>query len=169
MTLSADPGVGDFKEPVIVRTVRVVTVGTVLNGRRMLPKERPSSFRMAHETGLIDACLFELGRIGSPVRVMAVGAGHFPFFQRHMRTALELSLSLQVTLAAHLYLGPLVEEGIFVTDLGKLEAVRGPLHDCVAVGANNSTSSMGACLPISLHSLLMALQAGFVLDAGGHW
>jgi len=80
----------------------------------------------------------------------------------------ELGFSLQVALAADLNLSSLVEKDSFVVDLGQLEAVGGLLHDRVAVGANNSTTGMGACLPVGLNSLLMALEAGVVLDLGRH-
>ena len=57
-----------------------------------------------------------------------------------MGRAHELGLSLQVALAANLYLGPLVKEDGLVADLGELETIRGLLHDRVAVGANDSTA-----------------------------
>jgi len=83
--------------------------------------------------------------------------------------ALERGLSLEVTLAADLYLCPLVEKWISVADLSELKAIRGLLHNGVAVSANNSTTGMRAGEPVSLNSLLMALEAGVVLDLRGHW
>src|SRR5207245_3053517 len=98
-----------------------MTVGAILHSRRMLPEERAAPFRMAQVTGLVNARLFELGRIRGSVRVVAVGAGQLAFFKRHMGRAHELGSSLQVTLAANLGLGPLVEERSLVSDLGELE------------------------------------------------
>ena len=168
MTRGTDPGIGNFKEPVVVRAMRIMAVGAVLHDRRMFPHERSPSLRMAHVTGLIDACLFKLGGVRGAVRIVTVGAGHLSFPERHVRRALERGHPLKVTLTADLYLRPLVEKWISVTDLGQLEAVGGLLHDRVAVGANNSPASMGARLPVGLNSLLMALEAGVVLDMGGH-
>ena len=71
-----------------------MAVAAVLQDRRMLPEEWPTPLRMAHVTGLINACLLELGRVGGAVGIVAVGAGELPFSQRHVRTALERGLSL---------------------------------------------------------------------------
>jgi len=169
MTLCANPWVSNFEQPVVYRAVRLMAIGAILNCGSMLPEERSASFCMAHETGLIDARLFELGRIRSPVRVVAVSAGQLPFSKRHVGRTHELGFPLQMALAADLYLRSLVKKGRLVVDLGELEAVGGFLHDRVAVGANNSTSGMRACFPVGLHSLLMALEASVVLDLGGHW
>ena len=169
MTLCANPWVSNFEQPVVYRTVRLMAIGAILNCGSMLPEERSASFCMAHETGLIDARLFELGRIRSPVRVVAVSAGQLPFSKRHVGRTHELGFPLPMAFAADLYLRSLVKKGRLVVDLGELEAVGGFLHDRVAVGANNSTSGMRACFPVGLHSLLMALEASVVLDLGGHW
>ena len=71
-----------------------MAVAAVLQDRRMLPEEWPAPLRMAHVTGLINACLLELGRVGGAVGIVAVRAGELPFSQRHVRTALERGLSL---------------------------------------------------------------------------
>jgi len=168
VTLSAKPWVRNFEQPVVYRPVRLMAIGAIFYDRRMLPKKRPAPLGVAHVTGFINACLYELGRIRSSVRVVAVRTGHLSFLERHVRGAHELALSLQVALGTHLYLRSLVKEGRLVADLGKLEAVGSLLHDRVAVGANNSPASMGACLPVSLNSLLMALEAGVVLHLGRH-
>ena len=75
VTLGADPGVSNFEEPVVDGAVRLMTVGAILNNRRMLPEKRSSPLSVAQVTGFIDACLFELGRVGSAVGIVAVGAG----------------------------------------------------------------------------------------------
>ena len=79
MTRGADPGIGNFKEPVVVRAVRIMAVAAVLHDRRMFPHERSPSLCMAHVTGLIDACLFKLGGVRGAVRIVTVGAGELPF------------------------------------------------------------------------------------------
>lgn len=168
VTLSAQPWVSNFEEPVVYRAVRLVTIAAILQNRRMLPKKRPAPLGVAHVTGFINACLYELRRIRSSVRVMAVGAGHFPFPNRHVGRAHELGFSLQMALAANLSLRSLIKKRSLIADLRQLESVGGFLHDRVAVGANNSTSGMRACFPVGLNSFLMALEASFVLDAGGH-
>jgi len=168
MTRGTDPGIGNFKEPVVVRAMRIMTIAAVLHDRRMFPHERSPSLRMAHVTGLIDACLFKLGGVRGAVRIVTVGGGHLSFPERHVRRALERGHPLKVTLTADLYLRPLIEKWISVTDLGQLEAVGKLLHDGVAISANDSPSGMRACLPVSLNSLLMALEAGVVLHLGRH-
>jgi len=168
VTLSAKSWVSNFEQPVVYRAVRLMAIGAIFYDRRVLPKKRPAPLGVAQITGFINACLYELRRIGSSVRVVAVRTGHLSFPERHVRGAHELALSLQVALGTHLYLRSLVKEGGLVADLGKLKAVGGLLHDRVAVGANNSTSGMRACFPVGLNSLLMALEAGVVLHLGRH-
>jgi len=100
------------------------------------------------------------------VWVMAIGAGQLPFSERHVGRAHELGPSLQVALAANLSLGSLVEKRSLIVDLGELEAIRGLFHDGVAVDAGDTTARMRACLPVRLHSFLVTLEAGFVLNLG---
>ncbi len=94
MALGADPGIRNFKKPVVVRSVRIMAVSAVLNDRRMLPEEGSPSLRMTRVAVFVDACLLELGRVRCAVRVMAVGTGKLPFPERHVRRALEGGLSL---------------------------------------------------------------------------
>ena len=168
VTLSTQSWVSNFEQPVVYRAVPLMAIGALFYDRGMLPKKRSAPLGVDQAAGFINACLYELRRIGSSVRVVAVRTGHLSFPERHVRGAHELALSLQVALGTHLYLRSLVKEGGLVADLGKLKAVGGLLHDRVAVGANNSPASMGARLPVGLNSLLMALEAGVVLDLGGH-
>ncbi len=163
MALGADPRVSNFEESVVDRTVRLVAVGTILKDRRMLPEEGATPLRMALVTSLVHACPSKLRRVGRPVRVVTIGTSQLPFRKRHMRRALELSLSLEVALAANLRLRSLVEERSFVTDLGELKAVCGFLHDGVAIDAGDAATGMRARLPIGLHAPLMALEAGLIL------
>ena len=79
MALRADPGVRNFQETVVDRTVGLMTVGAILDDRRMLPEKGSAPFGVAHVASFIDACLLELGGVRSPVRVVAVGTGQLPF------------------------------------------------------------------------------------------
>ena len=164
MTGGADPRIGKFKEPVVVRSVRVMAVAAIFHDRHMLPHERTPPFRMAGVAVLVHARLLEHDRVGRAVRIVAVTTGDLSLPQRHVRGALERGFSLQVALAANLGLGPLVKKGRLVIDLGKLEAVGGLLHDRMTVDAADSAPGMRACFPVGLHSALMAGQAGLVLS-----
>lgn len=167
MALGADPGVSCFQEPVVDRTMRLVAVGTTFHNRRMLPEKRSAPLRMAGVAVFVDARLFELGRVRRAMRIMAISAGELSFSERHVRGALELSLSLKMALAANLGLGALVREDCFVAGLGELEAVGGFLHDGVTVHAGEAAAGMRARLPVGLHAPLMAPETGLVLDPGG--
>ena len=164
MTFSAKSRIGDFEQPVIDRAVRLMAGSAILHRRRMLPKKRPASLGVAHETGFINAWLYELRRIRSPVRVVAVRTGHLSFPERHVRGAHKLAFSLEVALAAHLDLGALVEEHRLVVDFGKLIAITGLFHDRVAIDAGKTAAGVGARFPVGLHATLVAAETGFVLD-----
>ena len=73
MARGAEPRVCDFEKPIIDGSVGLMTVATVLKRRRMFPQKRPAPLSMAGVTVFIDARLFELGRIGGAVRIVAVG------------------------------------------------------------------------------------------------
>ena len=68
----ADPRVCDLEKPVIDGSVGLMAIATVFKRRRMFPQERPAALSMAGVTVFIDAGLFELGRIGGAVRIVAV-------------------------------------------------------------------------------------------------
>ncbi len=94
VTLSAQPWIGDFKQPVVYRAVRFMAIGAIFYDWRVLPKKRPASLGVAHVTVFINAWLYELRRIRGSVRVVAVCTGHLSFPERHVRGAHELGLSL---------------------------------------------------------------------------
>ena len=112
MALGAEPGVCDLEQPVIDGSVGLVAVGAIFKCRRMWPEKRPAPLGMTGVTVFIDAGLFELGRIGGAMRIMAIGADELSFSERHMGRAIELGVSLQVTLAANFYFCPPVKEGV---------------------------------------------------------
>ena len=136
-----------------------MTVGAILYSRGMFPEKRAAPFRMAQVTGLINARLFELGRIRGPVRVVTVGAGQLAFFKRHMGRAHQLCSSLEVARATELSLSPRIEERSLVSDLGELEAVGSLFHDSMAIDAGDAAARMGAPLPVSLSAAPMAARS----------
>ena len=79
VALSAKSWVTNLEQPVVYRAVRLMAIGAIFYDRRVLPKKRPASLGVAHVTGFINACLYELRRIRSSVRVVAVRAGNLPF------------------------------------------------------------------------------------------
>jgi hypothetical protein len=135
MARGADPWVRDLEKPVIDGSVRLMAIGTIFKRRRMWPEKRPSPFGMAGVTVFIDAGLLELGRIGRPMRIMAVRTDELSFSERHMGRAIELRVSLQVTLAANFYLCPPVKEGRLLTHLRELLVAR-LLHQSMAGDAS---------------------------------
>ena len=72
MARGAEPRIGHFEQPIIDGSVGLVAIATVFKRRRMFPQERPAALSMAGVTVFIDAGLFELGRIGGAVRIVAV-------------------------------------------------------------------------------------------------
>ena len=94
MTRSANPRIGKFKKPVVVRTVRIMAVGAIFHDRNMLPHERTSPLCVAGVAVLIQTRLLEHDGIGSAVRIVAVATGDLSLPKRHVRRALEGGLSL---------------------------------------------------------------------------
>ena len=75
MARGAKPRVCDFEKAIIDGSVRLMAIATVFKRRRMFPQKRPAPLSMAGVTVFIDAGLFELGRIGGAVRIVAVRTG----------------------------------------------------------------------------------------------
>src|SRR5262245_30706384 len=124
MARSAEPWVGDFEQPVIDGSVGLMAIATVCKYRRMCPQKRPAPLGVAGITVLIDARLFELGRIGSAVRIMAARTDELSFSHRHMRRTIELGVSLQVALTANFYLRTPVKERRLFTHFRELFVAR---------------------------------------------
>lgn len=163
VTLGAKPWICDFEKPVIDRAMRLVTIGAILDNGRVLPEERTASLRMTCVTIFIDAGLFELGRIRSPVGIVAVGACHLSFPKRHVRRAHELGFSLKMALTTDFGLSALVEKGSLIANLGKLVPIGGFLHQSVAIDASDATARMRTCIPIGLNTALMTAKTRLVL------
>ena len=94
MALRAESWVRDLQKPVIDRTVRLMTVGAVLDHRRVFPEKWPAPFCMAGVAVLIDTGLPQHGGVGRPVRIVTIRAGHLALAQGHVRGAHELGLPL---------------------------------------------------------------------------
>lgn len=122
---------------------------------------------MAAVTVFIDACLLKHGWIGVAVGVVAVRTGHLPLSKRHVGRTHELRLFPEMALGTDLYLRPLVKKVSLFSDLRELEAIRGLLHESMAINAGKSSAGMGTRFPVGLKSAFVASEAGFVLDTGG--
>lgn len=83
------------------RAVRLVTMGAVLRGRRMLVHERPLLFCMALVTYSVDRIFFEVS-FGLAVRVVTVGANHLAFPDRMVRRQGAETVDLRVAPVARL-------------------------------------------------------------------
>ena len=83
-----------------------------------------------------------------------------------MGRTLELRLSLQMALVANFGLGALIGKNGLISDLRKLILVARLFHYRMAVDASDSAAGLGACLPVGLHSFLMALETAIVLCFG---
>jgi hypothetical protein len=135
MTLGAEPGISNLEKPVIDGPVGLMAIRAIFKGRRMRPEKRPPPLGMTGVTVFIDTGLLELGRIGGAMRIMAIRADELSFSERHMGRAIELRVSLQVTLAANFYLCPPVKEGRLLTHLRELLVAR-LLHQSMAGDAS---------------------------------
>jgi len=122
---------------------------------------------MAGVAVFVDARLFQLRRVGTAVRIVAVATADLSFSHRHVRRAHELRFSLQMTLAAYFDIGALVEKRSLVVELCELMPVAGFLHHGMAVDARQAAPRVGACFPIGLNPLLVALETRLVLNFGG--
>src|SRR5262245_16147438 len=163
MTRSAEPRVRDFEEPIIDGSVGLMAIATVFKYRRMCPQKWPSPLGVTGVTVLIDAGLFELGRIGGAVRIVAARTNELSFSHRHMRRTIELRVSLQVALAANFYLRPFIKKRCLLAHFRELLVAR-PFHYRMAGDTREPAVGVGTGFPIGLNSALMASETGSVLD-----
>jgi hypothetical protein len=84
VTLSAQPGIGNFEQAIIDRAVRLMARGAILEDRRVFPQKRSAPLGVTGVTVLIDTWLQELRWIRRAVRIMTVGTGDLSFSKRHM-------------------------------------------------------------------------------------
>ena len=166
MALGAEPGVRDFEQPVIDGSVGLMAVGATFKRRGMRPEKRSAPFGMTGVTVFVDAGLLELRRIWRAVRVMTVGTGELSFPERHVGRAVELRLSLRVTLTANFYFRPPVEERCLLTNLYELKTVGRFLHQGMTGDTGKTSVCVGTRRPIGLDAPLMASEAGSILNHG---
>lgn len=166
VALIAKPRHPCFEQPVIDGAVGIMTVGAVIENRRMLPEKGTAPFCVAAVTILIDAGLYELGGIRRAVRVMAARAGDLPFSERHVGGALELRLALQMALQANFGFRLFGKENRFVGQFRELIFIACPLHYRVAIDARDAAARVRARLPIGLNPALVACKTNLILHLG---
>ena len=121
---------------------------------------------MAGIAVFVHARLFELGRIGRPVWIVATCAGQLAFSHRHVRRAHELRSALQVALTAYFGLRSIDKKWRDFGKLGQLFAA-GFFHQGMAIDAGKASVRMRARCPIGLNAALMTPKTRVVLDLGG--
>ena len=166
MALRAHSRIGNFEQPVIDGAMRLVTVGTVIKRWRMLVEKRPAPLGVAGIAVFVHARLFELSRIGRPVRIVATRTGQLAFSHRHVRRAHELRSSLQMALTAYFGLRSIDKKWRDFGKLGQLFAA-GFFHQGMAIDAGKASVRMRARCPIGLNAALMTPKTCVVLDLGG--
>lgn len=147
MALLAKEWRPDLQHPVLSGSVRVVTDGTVLLYRLMLPQERTTLVLMALITDFVDGVLYQLCGTDAPVRVMAIGANYFAFPDGMARTPEHLGTFVLMTCKTDLGLGGPGAYWILCA------------HDVMTVCARITRGSMRTHSPIHLQTTLMALRA----------
>ena len=109
VALLAKHGCARLQQRRHIGTVRGVAVSAILNNGCMLPQERAALFRVAGVAGLRDGVLHHQPRPGGTVRVVAVGAGDFPFEDGMSREAMKLGTLVLMATEAHFRLSELVQ------------------------------------------------------------
>src|SRR5208282_5155024 len=165
VALLAEPRRRDFQQKPVGRAVWIMTIAAVLQDRRMGPQKRPALLRMTGVTDLVNRRLHQLILIRAAMRVVAVGADHQSFAQRHVRRHVHLILFVEVTPETDLGLGPSIDERVGAELGGELE-VGGLVHDLVAVDAFDAAESVGTGLPERLVTSLMTVETRGILALG---
>ena len=84
----ADARHASFQQLRVAGAMRFVAVGAVFHHWRVFPKKRPAPLGVAAQAILVGGALDKLAGIGRAVRIVATGAGDFPFAVGHVRRAL---------------------------------------------------------------------------------
>jgi len=100
MALQAEKGLTRLQQRVIGGTMRRMAVGAVLRHVGMFVNKGPLIFHVAAGTGFLDGYSAEVLVVRRPVRIVAVGTGHFVFRHRMMGELVELRLYFLVTFEA---------------------------------------------------------------------
>ena len=105
MALETQKGFPCLEKPIVNRTMRTVTVETVLGHICMFIQEWPSLLSMTLDTGLFDTVLEQIVVCGSPVDIVAVNTEHPPFPEGMMAWQGKLRLGSLVTIETKLARG----------------------------------------------------------------
>src|SRR5215467_3231066 len=146
VALLAQPRPRDLQQEVVDRAVRIMAIQAVLSDRGMLPQERAALFRMAFVAIVVDCGLVQKCLVVGPMRIVAAGARHLAFANRHVRRAPDFRALVLVTL----------ETRVHLSQLGPLELGRHVRHDRVAIRAGEPARLMRAAAPQRAPSSLMA-------------
>ena len=157
VALRAKPRPRNLQQVLVDRAVRVVTVQAIFPDRRVFEQERSALFGMTLVAGVVDRGGPQQRFIRRAVRLMAVGADHLAFAQRHVRRAGHLRAPVLVAL----------EAGLGLVNRLELEFLRHAPHDGVAIGAGHVADFVGAAAPVGAVAPFVAAKAdGIVfLDA----
>src|SRR5215475_4498540 len=153
VTLLAEARPRDLQQEVIDRAVRIVAVQAIVAHRGMLPQERAALLRVTLVAIVVDGGLIQKSLAVGAMRIVAAGARHLAFANRHVRRAPNFRALVLVTL----------ETGVRLGQLGQLELGRHVGHDGVAIGAGESARLMRTAAPQRAFSLLLALRADCVV------
>ena len=149
VAVPAQPDRRDLQQAGVCAAVGLVAVEAILHDRRMLKNERTPVLSVTVEAKLIiGKSFYELGR-GSPVRVVAIHAGHFSLAQRMMRKPHLIGDLLFMTYIARIVYG-------YTRELMTARHSRFRV-DRVALRAPDVLDVMRTSLPEHLLLLLMAL------------
>src|SRR5215468_411160 len=153
VALLAQPRPRDLQQEVVDRAVRIVAVQAVLAHRGMLPQERAALLCVTFVAIVVDGGLIQKSLAVGAMRIVAAGARHLAFANRHVRRAPNFRALVLVTL----------ETGVRLGQLGQLELGRHVGHDGVAIGAGESARLMRTAAPQRPLSLLVARKADRVV------
>ncbi len=136
--------------------MRRVTVGTVIDDRSVLPKERSAFFCVTGVAGLVHGVLHQERWTGRAVGVVTAGTRHFALDNRVPREAVDLCPLRLVTSETDFRLGQLVEDFL----IGRV--------GLVTIGARHTMHFMLAPGPIlpGKDTGFMAAKTGFVAPGG---
>lgn len=139
----------------LIGPVRIVAVATVFPHRRMFPNHRAALFLVAVVTSFVDGRRLELARSRAAMRIVAIGATHLAFAQRHMGRTVHPRPLVFVTHETNFF-------GIFKNGERLLALAR---HHVVALVATDVVHFVRASAPTQALPFFMALQThlGFLL------
>ena len=154
----------------IAGAMRFMAVGAILHDRRMFPDEGAAPLGMAAQAVFIRGALDKLLGIGRAVRIVAAGAGDFPFAIGHVRRALQLGAAHLVALQAELRLrllhAAVLGEWRVIAAIGR-EGYVDLLFYLVAINAGHAAGFVRTALPKEVSAARMAIHANGILLGNG--